>query len=382
MQQPTIQELRTLMESTQAPCVSLYMPAHPGVAQNQQDRTRFKNLLRDAEKGLENSGLRAPEIKEFLDPAVKLGSDGLFWRKQNHGLALFRSSEQFHHYQLPFQVDELVMVTNRFHLKPLMQLVSQRQFYLLALSLKGTRLLRGTEHGLSALPEEAPMTMEEFLEGEERETHLQYHTFSTGSRGRQMASYHGHGGGNEDSKEDVRRYCRYIEGLISQHLAGENLPLILAGVEYLLPIYRETNTYPHLAEVSVEGNPDEFGTTELHQRVWSAMEPQLMQEQEEAMEQFNALLGTGKASIDLAQVAMAAHQGRVEVLFVPLGIQKPGLVNAQEQTVELIADSKRGQYPDLLDQAAIATFSKGGTVYVVESQEMPHSSELAAIFRY
>ncbi len=382
MQQPTIEQLRELMESTQSPCVSLYMPTHPGIAENQQDRTRFKNLLRQAQRGLEKANLRSPVIQDIMQEAIKLSSDGLFWRRQNHGLAMFMAKEHFSFHQLPLKVDELVMVTDRFHLKPLMQLVGQEQFYVLALSLKSTRLLEGNEHGLSALPAEVPMTMEEFLEGEEREPHLEYRSFSIGGRGRQMATYHGHGAGGEDSKEDLRRYCRYIDGVVTKRLAGKRLPLTLVGVDYLLPIYREVNTYPQLARVHVEGNPDEFGPEQLHQRAWSSVKPQLLEERQEAIEHFQELMGTGKASTSVEEVALAAHHGRVEILFVPLGVQRPGLIKPEEQTVELVTDGAAGEYPDLLDQAAIGTLDNGGTVYVVDQPDMPNGVDIAAIFRY
>jgi hypothetical protein len=37
---------------------------------------------------------------------------------------------------------------------------------------------------------------------------------------------------------------------------------------------------------------------------------------------------------------------------------------------------------DLLDAAAINTINKGGTVYAVESDEIPEDSPLAAVLRY
>lgn len=38
---------------------------------------------------------------------------------------------------------------------------------------------------------------------------------------------------------------------------GTNMPpLVLAGVEYLLPIYRRANTYPYLLDGGVTGNPE------------------------------------------------------------------------------------------------------------------------------
>ena len=48
----TRDELRTLTASPQAPCVSIYMPTHRLPTENQQDRTRLKNLIRQAQEAL------------------------------------------------------------------------------------------------------------------------------------------------------------------------------------------------------------------------------------------------------------------------------------------------------------------------------------------
>ena len=54
----TREELRILGESSQAPCVSIYMPTHRVSTENQQDRTRLKNLIRQAADSLQAFGLR------------------------------------------------------------------------------------------------------------------------------------------------------------------------------------------------------------------------------------------------------------------------------------------------------------------------------------
>ena len=54
----TREELRTLTAAPQAPCVSIYMPTHRLPTENQQDRTRLKNLIRQAHESLLTQGLR------------------------------------------------------------------------------------------------------------------------------------------------------------------------------------------------------------------------------------------------------------------------------------------------------------------------------------
>jgi len=44
-------------------------------------------------------------------------------------------------------------------------------------------------------------------------------------------------------------------------------PLVLAGVEYLFPIYQEANTYPDLVEEGITGNPENLKPEELHDLV-------------------------------------------------------------------------------------------------------------------
>ena len=68
--------------------------------------------------------LRPPEARKLLEPAKKLIEDYDFWQQQSDGLAMFLAPELFRHYRLPLSFEELVVVTDRFHLKPLMPLLS------------------------------------------------------------------------------------------------------------------------------------------------------------------------------------------------------------------------------------------------------------------
>ena len=93
--------------------------------------------------------MRAPTAKALLEPAEKMLSEILFWRGQKDGLAIFLTSDASHFYQVPLEVPELVVVSERFHLKPLLELFGDGVFYLLALSQNDVRLLQASKYSVS-----------------------------------------------------------------------------------------------------------------------------------------------------------------------------------------------------------------------------------------
>jgi hypothetical protein len=51
-------------------------------------------------------------------------------------------------------------------------------------------------------------------------------------------------------------------------------PLVLAGVNYLLPIYHEANTYNFIVEEGIQHNTKQQTAQELHAEAWAIVEPQ------------------------------------------------------------------------------------------------------------
>jgi hypothetical protein len=156
---------------------------------------------------------------------------------------------------------------------------------------------------------------------------------------------------------------------------------VLAGVEYLFPLYKEANSYPHLVEEGIPGNPEEQSLEELHAQAWPLVQPFFMQAQEKATAQYGQLAGTGQATADVKEAVLAAHHGRVDVLFVAIGVQVWGSVDPSTGTVKVHQDPEPGDQ-DLLDLAAIQTILNGGTVYASEPEQVPEGAPLAAVFRY
>lgn len=378
----TIEALRNLTEIPQGPCVSIYMPTHRIFTETEQDRIRLKNLLSRAEDALVQLGLRNPAVKEMLQPAEGRLRHLPFWRSQKDGLAVFLAPEFSRFYQLPLKVPELVVVGEGFHLKPLLEFVGTSKFYLLALSQDEVRLFLASQFSVSEVDlEGVPKSLEEALKYDDPQKQLQFHTGTQKVTGERAAMFHGHGVGTDDNKPNLLRFCQHLDRGLHDLLRDEQAPLVVAGVDYLLPIFAEASSYKYLLREGVPGNPENLSPEKLQRQAWKVVEPHFQGVRQEAEAKYRALAGTGKASHELAEIVAAAHQGRVELLFVAEGRQEWGVYEAQREEMERFPEPRPGAQ-DLLDVAAIQTLLKGGAVYSVEPDAVPEGPPAAAVFRY
>jgi hypothetical protein len=376
------QELRALMEAHPGWCVSIYLPTHRAGECTKQDPIRLRNLLKEAEARLMHAGLRTVDARLLLQPARQLEGDSPFWRHLADGLALFIASDFMHEHRLPFPFQELVVVGRRFHLKPLLPLLTgDGQFYILALSQNGVRLLRGARHSVAEIElEDIPVALADTLRHDDRGRPVQSHPHRATARSRESVFF-GHGVGGEEDKKDILRYFRQIDRGLRQAVPEAQAPLVLAGVDYLFPLYREASTYPRLLDEGIPGSPEEVPAEALHRRAWVIVQPVFVKARREAADRYRAQAGTALASADIEHILSAAYQARVEALFVALGVQVWGTWDPQAHRV-VIHQKPGPAVEDLLDLAAIQTMLHGGTVFAVQPEEVPDREPCAAVFRY
>ncbi|NEU73703.1 hypothetical protein PI95_014325 [Hassallia byssoidea VB512170] len=385
----SIDELKSLVENPQIPCVSLYMPMVKAGPEVRQNPIRFKNLIREAEARLDTMESRHTEAVDFLQPAKELDTVE-FWENQDHGLVIFVSPNVFRYYQLPMEFQELVVVSDQFHLKPLLHLVNNDgRFYVLALSQKDVKFFEGTRYSIKEVEvKNMPKSLDEALQYDETAKEGQFRIATskggTSNSFTQPGSFHGQGSPDRDEhQKDILQFFHAIDAPLHEKLRNQKAPLVLAGVEYLHPIYREANTYPHLVEEGITRRPEVFQAEELHEDAWQIVEPMFSQAEKDAMELYQQLAGegTGKASSDIKEIISAAYYQRVDSLFVPVGQQIWGKFDPENMSVDLHPEAEPDD-EDMLDFAAIHTLLNSGTVYTVEPEEVPNGAHAAAIFRY
>ncbi|HEX2055068.1 MAG TPA: hypothetical protein VHF07_01165 [Nitrospiraceae bacterium] len=377
----TQEELKSVVAAGHKPAVSIYLPTHRAGPEIRQDPIRLKNLVRQAEAELIKEGTRPAEAQELLAPISQLVEDAAFWRRQEDGLAIFRSQEAFRIYRVPLAVREFVAVSDRFHIKPLLPLlINDAQFYILALSQKAVRLLECSRDHVRdvELPDVPQGTQEGLAIGPAPE--FQRYTLPVG--GPHAGRLHGHGVGIDDADvTNLTRYFHRIDDGVSEILKRANAPLILACVEYLAPIYREASSYRHIIEPIIPGNPDGLTNEDLHHKGWPIAEQHFKQARDKAAAQYHEGVAKGRAAHTLTEILPAAYQGRIATLFFPLGVRRWGRFDFDRLSLEE-HDAEQPGDDELLDLAAMQTLMHGGTVYGVQPEDVPGQRLLAAVYRF
>ncbi len=385
----TRENLRQLVESNGEWHVSVYLPMHRAGNEQQQDHIRLKNLLSQAEKKLLDYGLRRPDVEQLLTHGNDLLVNRDFWQNPSDGMAIFISGDTSRSFRLPATFEEAVVVGKSFYVQPLLPLLSGNGiFYILSLSLNQNKLFRASKDHIEEVElQNVPKNMEEALMIEDKQKNLGFQTMTdntvggTGA-GERPAIHYGQGV-EDDKKEKVLRYCQEVDNGLSGQIEDESAPMVVAAVDYLIPIFQQASTYRNLLDDGVIGNPERHDLKELHSLAWKIVEPIFMRTQQEAIDRFNELHGqqNGLATNDLDTAVKAAIGGRVETLLVPLGVQRWGHYDPATDSVKF--DSQpTPENEDMINYAALQTILSSGNVYALPRDQFPGGGDVAAILRY
>jgi hypothetical protein len=378
------EELASLA-SHQAPhCISLYMPTTmSGVDKNEQkDTIAFKSHLQQITNELRSKGVENTTIEKLLKPGYELVRNDQFWLNQSKGLAVFIADNHFKYIKMPVTPKAELLVNSSFFLTPLIPMIRARDyFYLLVLSKKQAKLYRADQFGMVyiSIPE-IPDGVDDVVHFENKDDQKLFRTDTAGAG--QGANFHGIGSGKPDEKQNLAMYFDEVdETLWKAILSTENVPLLLAGVEYLIPIYKSVAQYKNIWDVPLTGSYEHEDGNSLYQQALKVMEPYFRQRHDKALEMYGNQSATALTSSVPADVIPAAHYSRVWHLFVQQGEHIWGKFDEMKNELE-VHETKQDGDECLIDKAVIRTLQNGGEVHMLPKDQMPAESKFAALMRY
>lgn len=376
--------IQELLATDQEPCLSLYMSTDRSHPENLKNPIKFKNLLSQMEESLLQK-YSANEAKGYLEPLEALVNDQDTWNNTKDGLAVFSATGLFKVVVLRNRVEELAIVADSFHTKPLRHyLQSVDQFHLLALTLRDIRLFEGNRHALTEveLTADTPKTITEALGDELTEKHATVDSYG-GIGADNSAMHHGHGGKKDETEKDAERFFRVVAHTISEHFSKPTgWPLILAALPEHHNLFQKVNKNPLLLPNGIAINPSSVSPDQLAKMAWKIMEPEYNLKLDSLVDRFEQARANGKGSVDYKIVAVAAVEGRVDTLLVEadriIPVRITNLVTGNTQKKDL----SNPKVDDLLDDMGELVLKMGGHVIVLPSEKMPSETGLAALFRY
>ncbi len=373
-------DYKALTRVREGPCISVYTSRSSDAEQTKNGLRRIKDTLRGAAANFQNASMTVDDAERALESNWEQIWQAESGRASMHqGAVIFLSRDFFACYGLPAPIAERVVVGSEFFIRPL--LASWRtndRFFVLALSQKHVRLYEGSRCSMEERHlRDAPENLHEDLAGLSFERNYEMHTAASPVSNQKGAIFHGPSVSNKDR---LIHFFRDVDLGVASTLKNQEAPLIVAAVEYLFPIYKEANTYPHLLEDTIAGNPDLLTPDALHAASWKIVQSHASEAEARAFDVYKEHINTPLSSSNLRKVIAAAAGGRVRFLFVPSTGEQWGLFQPPE-TVHIHNKKEPGD-DELLNLAAMLTLRHGGEVYVVRADELREGAEVATVFRF
>ncbi|MCW5937079.1 MAG: hypothetical protein KIT11_07225 [Fimbriimonadaceae bacterium] len=381
MDRLNFEDYQALAEAANPPCISIYLPTHRSGRETQGDPTRLKNLLSHAEEQLTERPMRPTLARDLLQPARELLEEPTFWLYSSDALAVFIAEGFFRAYRLPLQTEELMVVNDRFQLKPLLPILASRPFHVLAVSLNDVRLLECRRHSVERvkLPDDVATRYSAAIGSKDHhiDRGLWRHGGGTSAQ-TQVTQAHGHGPDQEpELRENTAFFMRQLDEGVTR-VIGDETPLIVAGADSTWPDFMHATKRKNVVPHAIPGNPEHVPDETLREKALEIMEPIWQLEFAELGERFGTAQAHGIASSDVVEILRAASEGRVETLVVSPTVAVWGEYDEGEN----LAREGGKASEDLVEVAVRQTLRTNGLVVVAEGDQVPGEREAAAIFRY
>lgn len=364
---PTSNELAKLRSIRNDACISLYLETTPITQDVEKSRISLGNLGKQALDQLTAAGLDNNRIKALAEQLDDLAEDDDFWRHQAHSLAIFLTPDTVRTYRLANRLGDIVEVSDRFHLKPLLRSVTFRNAaHVLAVSENAVRLIE-VAADLPASVVQVPGLPAGAADAVNKST------INDRSHSRRIH-------GSEGEKVQLTKYVRRIDAALRPVLAQSDLPLILAGTEPLASLIRSVSSFNFETEI-IAGSPDRATEAELAEGARKVLDARYARKLEEFRDLFETRGGQNRVTTDLSDAARAATFGAIDTLLVDIDSIVRGFVDEESGAVAF-TDTPDAMDYGVVDEIAARAMASGASVMAVRRADIPRGGDLAAILRY
>jgi hypothetical protein len=200
-----------------------------------------------------------------------------------------------------------------------------------------------------------------------------------GDLGKEAAVFHGQGGHRDTLKKEVVAYFRAIDNAIRPIVRESHLPVILAGVDYELALFRSITRYDNVWRDGIVGAFDFLDDRQLFEAALPLAHSLSDEPTRRAVARYMEKADTRLASDDLEEIMIAAHDGRLDLLLVKSNRNVIGRFNVVTKTIEHVEEPDISS--DLAELAIEQCVLHGGEAYIVD-EKLTSQSPMHGLVRY
>lgn len=364
---PTFREFGELNLVRSDACVSIYFQTTPVTQEIAASRINLGNLVKEAICQLEAAGTDKRRLWPLQEQFDGLIADDDFWSHQAHSLAVLATPDLLRTYRLANELTDMVEVSDRFHLKPLLRAITfPHAAHILAISENAVRLIEvsgdlpATEIKVPNMPKDAASAVGKS-------------TINDSGAGRRIQ-------GSEGQKIRLGQYIRNVDAALRPVLIHSEVPVVLASTLPVASLFRSLSAIRVLPQ-SIETSPDRMSPSELAAAARPVLDAHYDSEVEEFHRLFEQRAGQNRVTTDMSDAARAATFGGIDTLLVDIDSVVDGYVDEETGAVTFDTKEDAANY-GVVDEIAGRALRSGARVLGVRKDSIPNGKKLAAILRY
>lgn len=327
------QDLKAIMEASSAPMISIYLSKESGALDNRALNEKWKESLNKAEILLLKDYSRS-FVDAFMQP-LRHDNSLKMMEQVDKGLIVFYSSQEKGYLKVQSSINDLTVVADTFHIKPLLRIKNtERGFFLVSMSGKAINVMVETNGHLY-----------------------------------RMESFKNEGHANDSVKNprvDSRDFIAQTAVDLNKLLSAYKLPIILAGVKDHLGHMKKLLDHSMILEESIVGNVERVKTDELRSKCFEILEPYYFQKEIDSIAELNVAVKQNFAITYIEDIAVSAIHGKIKKLFVVENKQVWGSINKYTGEIFVSPRQTNSHDDDILDDICQIVLSKGGEVVVLK----------------
>ena len=353
--------LEKLASETNNPCVSISLNTHRTHPDNIQDTIELKKLLKEAAERVTADFGKRP-VTDLLENIYTIGHE----RDGNHNLDslhIFLSNTTKEIIKSPWPIPQnVVHVSDRFFIKPLIKLFNRTENYLiLLLSQSGVKLFNAVNDGI----------LEEIKNDD----------FPFGKNLHQLT--------NQDQLSDgkqvdnmVREYLNVVDKAVVTVFNDTHLKCVVICTDENYNQLMQVADKPSIYQGHLRINYNDVANHSIAAQAWKIVNELQQQKRSDDIKEMQEAVGQGHVITDLSDIYRAVKEGRGDLLITHDDFHQAVKMTG-DNSFELTDDIKQANViADISSEIAWEVISKKGRAIFTDQEEIKSLGDMVLKLRY
>lgn len=382
------QLIKSLTNINGYPRVSILLRTHTTLHGYQSDRIRIKNLISEAESRLRRlTSLR--ETRRLVRRLNRL-TERIDFRYLDKGLCIFVSSDAEAVLHLTREIEDRVVIGDRFALKDLLiEMENGMDALMLVLCSDRARLLSNPNGVLTEAHGESdfPMLREDCPGATERviSSTLANNAWFPGRRrgpvGRAPLPGAYIAEENSVQQEHSRQFFRKVDEALASIIQPET-KLILCGAPHQSTLFEDICVNAERIIARVDGNFMKHNLGELKTIFDEQIEQFRRAQTEQALESMVTHNDLAELAFGMEEVWQRAQQKPIDTLIIEDQFRFPALADREHLIIEESSKGEPDRIDDATDELVQLAYNAGAKIFLCRKDELEHYGRIAARFSY